>query len=263
MYRDVVVCAFGKVGLGSINQLLSMSKFPPSDIFVYTHNRESNKELIDYLACTNIAYSFENISDCYVEVKAMRPKYIISMFYRYIIDDRILKIVNYNTLNVHQSLLPLYKGRFIAFWNVFNNDKYAGITYHRMIKEVDAGEVFLVKKIKLNKSETAYSLHNKLIYLAVSGFQIAFNRLINDYTLKDFDYLTSGTSYFKNTIPFNGILDAEKTSYDKAICFVKAMYFPPLPGGKFKIKDSVVEINNLECLEKYRKHFKSGKGSYG
>jgi hypothetical protein len=49
MFRDIIVCAFEKVGLGNINQLLMMSIFSPLDIFVYTQNRENNKELIHYL----------------------------------------------------------------------------------------------------------------------------------------------------------------------------------------------------------------------
>jgi len=264
--KKIIVCAFGTVGLGNLNQLLMMQGVRPQDIFVYTEKKENNNLLINYLERGNIPFSFQLINNCYKEVKLMKPEYIISMFYRRIIDDKILQLCDYKTLNVHQSILPLYKGRFIAFWTIFNNDKYAGITYHKMIKEVDSGEILLTKKIRLHSNETAYSLHHKLEYLAINNFQIAFNRLRMKYSIKkDIRNPTKleGSAYLKNKLPFNGILDARKTSFDKAICFVKAMYFPPMPGAKFIINNKIIEINSLDQLKEYKKHFKLGTNYFG
>jgi methionyl-tRNA formyltransferase len=264
--KKFIVCAFGTVGLGNLNQLLMIPGIRTIDIFVYTENKENNKNLIDYLKRSNINHSFKLINDCFEDVLKMEPQFIISMFYRRIIDDKILKICDYKTLNVHQSLLPLYKGRFIAFWTIFNNDKYAGITYHKMIKEVDSGEILLTKKIKLEENETAYSLHHKLEFLAINNFQVAFKRLNKNYSIKKkFTNLTNSkeSSFFGNKLPFNGVLDAKKTSFDKAICFLKAMYFPPLPGAKFIINKNIIEIRSLEQLQKYKKYFKLGKNYFG
>ena len=263
MNKKIIVCAFGPVGFGNLNQLLMMPQCSADDIFVYTENKDSNKMLIEFLENMKISYSFELINNCFDEVKSMKPDYIISMFYRRIIDEKILKIVGDRTLNVHQSLLPRHKGRFIAFWTLFSNDKFTGVTYHRMIKEVDSGEILLVKKIKIDKDETAYSLHNKLIHLAISNFQLAFKRLINGYSGYQIKGKSTETSYFGSKIPFDGILNANKTSYDKAIDFVSAMYFPPMSGAKFIINKKIIEINSIKELSKYRKKFKIGVGLYG
>lgn len=45
-------------------------------------------------------------------------------------------------LNVHNSLLPRYRGRHAFTWAILNGERELGFSLHRVVAAVDAGEVF-------------------------------------------------------------------------------------------------------------------------
>ncbi|HXL99854.1 MAG TPA: formyltransferase family protein, partial [Rhizomicrobium sp.] len=58
----------------------------------------------------------------------------------YVLSRRVLEIPRL-ALNVHNGLLPKYRGHFATFWEVLEREPRYGVTVHRMAAKVDAGAI--------------------------------------------------------------------------------------------------------------------------
>ncbi len=250
----IVFCGYGRAALECFYQLVSVYNLDLKNINVYTHDADGNENFIMHLINNKIKYTVENINDCRDELVKFSPDYLVSIYYRYIIKKNILETVHYKAMNLHPSLLPAYRGTKSSVWAILNNEKETGITFHYINEKIDDGNIILQKTIPINNDDTAYSLYNKLISLFILNFSSAFDMLINN-TL---GYEQAGkTTYYKRELPYNGVLNFEDTSYEKAKLFVRAMYFPPHKGAVFlKNNNQKIEINNLKVLAKYKDFFK-------
>ncbi len=68
-----------------------------------------------------------------------------------------------NTINLHTSLLPKYKGAAPINWVLINGEIETGITTFFLNEKIDSGRIILQEKISLTQSTTAAELHEILI----------------------------------------------------------------------------------------------------
>jgi methionyl-tRNA formyltransferase len=66
------------------------------------------------------------------------------------------------TINVHGSLLPQYRGAAPINWAVINGEEYTGVTTFKLQQEIDTGNILLSDKIKIEETDTAGMVHDKL-----------------------------------------------------------------------------------------------------
>ncbi|MEQ1552766.1 MAG: methionyl-tRNA formyltransferase [Ferruginibacter sp.] len=66
------------------------------------------------------------------------------------------------TINVHGSLLPQYRGAAPINWAVINGEEYTGVTTFKLQQEIDTGNILLSDKLKIESTDTAGTLHDKL-----------------------------------------------------------------------------------------------------
>ena len=66
-------------------------------------------------------------------------------------------------LNIHPSLLPLYKGLNTHARVLASNDTIAGCSVHLVTPELDGGPVLAQTKVAIKKNETAESLASKVL----------------------------------------------------------------------------------------------------
>jgi methionyl-tRNA formyltransferase len=71
----------------------------------------------------------------------------------------------YGTFNLHASLLPQYRGAAPINWAVINGEKKTGVTTFFIDEKIDTGEIILASEIKIEPTETAGTLHDKLMLL--------------------------------------------------------------------------------------------------
>ena len=79
-----------------------------------------------------------------------------------ILSKEILDLPPYGCVNVHTSLLPLYRGAAPIQWAVLNGEKYSGVTIMKMDEGLDTGPILLQEKLELDPKETGESLYDKL-----------------------------------------------------------------------------------------------------
>ena len=67
----------------------------------------------------------------------------------------ILNIPEYGVVNVHYSLLPKYRGASPVQSAILNGDKTSGITFQKMVRKIDAGDVLFQKEFNIENQKTS------------------------------------------------------------------------------------------------------------
>ena len=96
------------------------------------------------------------------ELQALNPDVIVVVAFGQIIPESILNMPKYGCVNVHASLLPMYRGAAPIQWAVINGDKTSGVTTMQMDKGLDTGDMLLKREVILDPEETGGSLFDRL-----------------------------------------------------------------------------------------------------
>ena len=79
---------------------------------------------------------------------------IISVASSVIFKTQLLNMPRFGCINIHHGKLPRYRGMMPNFWQMYNNEKTAGITIHRINSKIDDGEIIQQKEIEILPDET-------------------------------------------------------------------------------------------------------------
>lgn len=74
-------------------------------------------------------------------------------------------------INIHPSLLPLYRGPSPIQYVLLNGDTLTGITICLISPEIDKGEIILQKILKIEENENYLTLKERLANLALEAFK--------------------------------------------------------------------------------------------
>ena len=76
---------------------------------------------------------------------------LISIFSNLILNKYFLKNFTGNAFNLHPGILPFYAGKNCVSGAIYNNEKFAGVTLHKITEKIDAGQIISRKKIRIKK----------------------------------------------------------------------------------------------------------------
>ncbi len=99
-------------------------------------------------------------------VESLRPEFIFSFYYRWMIPSRVLGMAPGGAYNLHGSLLPRLRGRCPVNWAILLGEVESGLTLHHMVAAADAGDIVAQARVRIEPRETAKSLFDKLTPLA-------------------------------------------------------------------------------------------------
>ena len=101
-----------------------------------------------------------NEEDSLSFIKKINPDILIVFSFGQLLKESILN--SYLCLNIHTSLLPKYRGASPIESSLLNRDTETGISYMRMIKELDAGPVYKQFPIAILQEDNFYDLKKKM-----------------------------------------------------------------------------------------------------
>ena len=111
-------------------------------------------------------------------LKALQPEVIVVVAYGQILPQAILDIPRYGCLNVHGSILPLYRGAAPIHWAILNGDAVTGVTVMKMDVGMDTGDILSVVEEKIEPEDTTDSLYARLKLLGAELLVTTLERLI-------------------------------------------------------------------------------------
>lgn len=98
-------------------------------------------------------------------LRAARPEAIAVVAYGKILPDEILELPPQGCVNVHASLLPRHRGASPIQAAILAGDRETGISTMKIVSELDAGPLYLVKNVTIGDREDAASLAERLARL--------------------------------------------------------------------------------------------------
>lgn len=95
-------------------------------------------------------------------LRELKPDFIIVVAFGQILTKEVLDIPKYGCINLHGSLLPMYRGAAPIQWAVINGEKKSGNTTMLMDEGLDTGDMLLKDIIDIPDNMTAGELYNIL-----------------------------------------------------------------------------------------------------
>lgn len=96
------------------------------------------------------------------ELKDLKPDLQIIVAFR-MLPTVVWEIPPYGTFNLHASLLPDYRGAAPINWVLINGETKTGVTTFFIDDKIDTGAVILQSEIEISFTDTAGTLHDKLM----------------------------------------------------------------------------------------------------
>ncbi|MBI3376087.1 MAG: methionyl-tRNA formyltransferase [Betaproteobacteria bacterium] len=95
-------------------------------------------------------------------IRASRPDVLVVAAYGLILPVAVLELAPLGALNIHASLLPLWRGAAPIQRALLAGDPETGVSIMRMEEGLDTGPVFVRHAIAIDERDTAGRLHDKL-----------------------------------------------------------------------------------------------------
>ena len=108
------------------------------------------------------------------ELKKLAPDVIVVVAFGQLLPVSVLTLPKYGCVNVHASLLPVYRVAAPLQWVIINGEKVSGVTTMQMDKGLDTGDMLLKEEVAIEPKETYETYHNKL---SVVGAQLLIKTL--------------------------------------------------------------------------------------
>ncbi len=157
------------------------------------------------------------------------------------------KFYSAELFNFHFSLLPKYRGCHTNFYQIYNGEKYSGVTLHKIDSGIDTGPIIDKIKFPIKKNTDAYKNYFNLMKNSVKLLKKNFKNIINKNYIERKQNLKKGSYYSRNSINYlkMKIFKTDKINL-KLFNQMKAFIFPPF---QFPILN-----NNVVHKIKYNKN---------
>lgn len=181
------------------------------------------------------------------------PTLIISAANRYLFPKEVVEKNNITIVNYHGALLPKHPGRNAEAWAIYDGDKEAGITWHYVVPDVDAGSILIQKTTPITEQTTSFTLLRINSKLVMEGFEEILSELLAG-TLTGTKQTERREIHYSWMKPNDGVLDLNWDA-EKISAFLRAFDYGPLRtmgypkvavGGKEYEILSYKELMNLD-----------------
>ena len=95
-------------------------------------------------------------------METLNPDLTIVVAYGKILPKEILYFPKYNSINIHASLLPAYRGAAPSQWSILNGEKVTGVTSMLMNEGLDTGDILKTEKTPIYDNDNLETLHDRL-----------------------------------------------------------------------------------------------------
>lgn len=152
-----------------------------------------------------------NLKEEWQLVTDLHPNLIVTCAYGQIIPRELLVYPEFGCINVHASLLPKLRGGAPIHRAIIDGFSETGITIMHMAPSLDTGDIITQKAIKIEDTDTASSLHDKLSILG-RDLLLETIPMLKDKTAPRIKQDDALSSYAANISPEDEKIDFSKTT---------------------------------------------------
>jgi methionyl-tRNA formyltransferase len=170
------------------------------------------------------------------KLKRIQPDLVVVVAYGQIIPASIIYLPQHNSLNVHFSLLPQYRGASPVQWALLNGEERTGITIFELNEKMDEGDVLAQKETEILPEENAAELEARLAKL---GAELLIKTIDRIDSLKPQKQDHSQATYAPKLKKEDGKIDWGK---DSRYIQRQVRAFTPWPSAYAFIREKRVKI---------------------
>jgi methionyl-tRNA formyltransferase len=208
---SAVVFAYHNVGVECLSVLL---RHGVDVALVVTHDDnpaekiwfDSVKSLAAGRGLPTIAPEDPNTPEIIGRIRALKPDFLFSFYYRNMLKPPLLEAPKRGALNMHGSLLPKYRGRVPVNWAVINGESETGATLHYMTVKPDAGDIVGQEAVPILPDDTAADVFRKVTAAAAHVLDRHLPTLIAGNAPRTPQDLSQG-GYYGGRRPEDGRID--------------------------------------------------------
>ncbi|MBS1962285.1 MAG: methionyl-tRNA formyltransferase [Bdellovibrionales bacterium] len=101
----------------------------------------------------------------YEKLAELKPDVIVVVAYGQILRQNVLDLPRIACVNIHSSLLPRWRGAAPIHHAMLAGDTVTGVTTMKMVRELDAGDIYEQVETKIGEREFVGVLHDRLAVL--------------------------------------------------------------------------------------------------
>lgn len=102
-------------------------------------------------------------------LEEIKPDLVVVVAYGKILPDDFLNFPKYGCINVHASILPMYRGASPIHYAVLNGDSETGVTVQQMDSGIDTGDILCIKKCPIDINDTTERMYEILAPLGAQA----------------------------------------------------------------------------------------------
>lgn len=178
------------------------------------------------------------------KIKEIEPDLNVVVAYGQIIPSSIIYLPRYNSLNVHFSLLPKYRGASPVQKALLDGEAKTGITIFELNEKMDEGDILVQEEVNVFPDENAADLEARL---AQKGADLLIKAIAQIDKLKHRKQDHSQATYAPKIMKEDGKIDWTKNSlYIER----RVRAFTPWPSAYAFLKDIRIKIHKGIKIEK-------------
>ena len=179
---------------------------------------------------------------------------IFSVHNGYLFPKEVVDKKNLTILNMHIAPLPFYRGMNAPTWEIYDQQDFAGVTWHEVVASIDAGRIIDQRTFAIELDDTAMKVLQKSFQTGVELFKEHLDEFLDGSYRTRPPECEKTRLYLGKELPNDGYLDLS-WDFEKAYAFLRSMDYSgsnimPLPRLKSENKE-------YEIL-KYRKNITKG-----
>lgn len=190
-------------------------------------------------------FQVEKIRKEYEFVKELNPDVIVTLAYGQIVPTGLLEIPRFGAINLHGSLLPKYRGAAPIQYALINNEKVSGMTLMKMVKEMDAGEMYDKEIVEITDEDNSTSLFNKMGDAALRLILRALPKYLNG-ELPGVEQNIDEVTFAPSIKPEEEKLDLNKTK-EQLFGYIRAL--SDTPGAYLYLDNLKIKIYKAKIID--------------
>ncbi|MBN1783944.1 MAG: methionyl-tRNA formyltransferase [Alphaproteobacteria bacterium] len=168
--------------------------------------------------------------------------FVVVVAYGLILPPAIFEAPKINTVNIHASLLPRWRGADPIRRAIMAGDDETGVAIMKVEKGLDTGGIYLEERTPIVSDDTGESLHDILSFL---GAHLIMEYLNNYNNLEEKPQSLDGITYAHKLSKEDFKIDWQKPAYD-IYNQVRALF--PM-GAFFQFEDDQIKIKKVTLLD--------------
>jgi len=173
-----------------------------------------------------------------MEIEAMNPDVILIMAYGHLLSQALIDVPLRGTWNLHTSILPKYRGASPIQASIVSGGAESGVSFMRLVRQMDAGPVLDVEKVDIERLDTAMELESKLSQACVPLLARCLPSVL-DGSAKPESQNESDATYVRKLSKSDGTLDFNQPAAQVANR-INGLF--PWPGTRFEHDGVVLKV---------------------